>query len=78
MKTIIKKEIWFERHDKYSVLKQLKDAKIRVKNICEKIGISRSYFYDMLSGRLPMKNELLNVFYELDIKFSFKGVEYDS
>ena len=50
MRVVVKKHFLFEKQDYVFITSQLKSKKIKIKEICKEMGISRSYFHDLFSG----------------------------
>lgn len=62
MKVITTTKYLFESCDYEFIRKQLKEKKIKVKTICNLLGISRNAFYEMVNGKIYASKGLLNTF----------------
>lgn len=51
----------FNKEDFGFIVGQIKAKKLKVKDIAKECGLSRAYFYDVLKGKCPCPERILNV-----------------
>ena len=79
MKAITTTKYLFESCDYEFIRKQLKEKKIKVKTICNRLGIKRTYFYDMVNGKRYASVGLLNIFntYGILVPLNLRSIDYE-
>ena len=62
----------------YAFIKpQLRERKLRLRMIGEKVGVSRQTIQEMLSGKSYISSAVLDVLKEYGIKFLFTGIKVE-
>ena len=65
---------WFEKKDYPYITKQIKQKGFKITEFVKQCGISRSIFYDFLTGRYHCPVEIVNKLTEIGIQLPFKEV----
>lgn len=75
MEIIVKTYVLMDKDDYVDIRRQLKELKIKVVNICKRFDLSRTYFYEMISGKRYLSKEMLTYFKEIGIKIKMGGIK---
>ena len=77
MREIIKVEYVCEKKDYKYVVNQLKKNGYKIQDVCKQLGISRSWFYDMLVGNRNLsKGILLKLVTDYGVIFPYRAYRY--
>ena len=73
MKIVTRTIYLMTKKDKELILQQLKARKIRRNDLCQELGISRTAFYEILEGKYPVNEKILNYLAknEIIVPFTF-------
>lgn len=75
MKSTIKIEYRLSKKDYQIIKAALKQEKKTCKEVYTSLGISKSNFYDQMTGKVPASPELLKVIENLNVDLVFEGVK---
>jgi len=77
MREIVKVEYVCEKSDYKYVVTQLKKNGYKITNVCNELGISRTWFYDMLVGNRNLSKEiLLKLVTDYGVIFPYRAYRY--
>lgn len=74
MKATIKIEYRLSKKDYQIIKAALKQNKTTCKSVYTSLGISKSNFYDQVTGKVPASSQLLEVINKLNVNLVFEGV----
>lgn len=77
MRIIIKKYIYLESEDRKKVKKFMIDGDFTIRSLAKEIGISHTFFYDILTGKRPTHEDSKFITYLKENGLDLLGEEND-